>query len=242
VIAYRPGATPAHRLDPRSKLAVQFAVAAAAFVHATPRGLAALSVVAGACLGAARLSPRGLLRDVRVALPFLVAAPVLQALTPGPPWVRPADAVAPALASYRVLLLFAVGGAYVHTTPARESRAAVQWAVPGRPGAALGLGVGLVFRFLPVLRTDLRRARAASHARLGDRRPLRERMRLVATAGLRRALSRADRLALALRARCLSWNPTLPPLRFGAVDVPALLLAAALAAWAAWGVLAPWVA
>jgi biotin transport system permease protein len=58
-------------------------------------------------------------------------------------------------------------------------------------------------------------------------------MRLVATAGLRRAFSRADRLSLALRARCLSWNPTLPALRFRAVDAPVLLLAAALAGWAA---------
>jgi biotin transport system permease protein len=232
VLTYAPGDSLAHALDPRSKLAVQFAFAAAAFAHTTPDGLLVLTGVATGCLGAARLPPHRVVWGVRYALPFLALSPLVQALTLGPPWVRPADAVAPALASYRVLLVLAIGAAYVRTTPVRDSRAAVQRTVPGRPGQFLGLGIGLVFRFLPVLRGDLRRTLAASRVRLGDRRPLRERMRLVATAGLRRAFSRADRLGLALRARCLSWNPTLPALRVRPRDAPALALAAALALWA----------
>jgi biotin transport system permease protein len=55
-------------------------------------------------------------------------------------------------------------------------------------------------------------------------------MRLVATAGLRRAFARADRLALALRARCFAWNPTLPALGFGSVDYLVLAGSLALAA------------
>ncbi|ELK50806.1 putative cobalt ABC transporter permease, partial [Haloferax sp. BAB-2207] len=37
-----------------------------------------------------------------------------------------------------------------------------------------------------------------------------------------------DALALALRARCFAWNPTLPEIRFGRRDAPGLVLAAAL--------------
>jgi len=230
MLRYEPGASPAHRLDPRAKLCFQFGFAAAAFAHTTPRGLAALTGLTLAVLAAARTSPLAAAVDLRVALPFLVAAPLLEGLVLGPPWFSVAEARFPALASYRVLLLLFVSVAYVRTTPVRESRAAIQWLVPGKPGQFLGIGVALVFRFLPVLRDDLLRAREAMQARLGTERPLTARMRLVATAGLRRAFGRSDTLALALRARCFAWNPTLPPLALAARDLPVVLLGVALAA------------
>lgn len=230
MLTYRPGDSLAHRLDPRTKLALQAAFVAGAFADLAPARLAALTVVAAFGLRSAHLSPVRVLGAYRAFLPFLLLGPAVAALTLGPPWVAPAEAVGPALASYRVLLVFLVAGAYVRTTPVRDSRAAVQWAVPGRAGRVLGAGVGLVVRFFPLLRRDVLTAREAMRARLGSRRPLRERMRLVATAGLVRAFGRADRLALALRARCFAWNPTLPALRFGRADAPALALAAGLAA------------
>ncbi|WP_129114347.1 energy-coupling factor transporter transmembrane component T family protein [Halegenticoccus tardaugens] len=230
MLTYAPGETLAHRLDPRSKLLFQFAFAAAAFAHTNPRGLAALTALAGVVLLASGLPPTTALWEFRFALPFLVAAPLVEALTLGPPWFVPADAASPALASYRVLLVLLVSAAYVRTTPVRDSRAAIQRTVPGKPGQFLGVGVALVFRFLPALQADLARVREAMAARLGDERPLRERMWLVAAAGLNRAFGRADRLALALRARCFAWNPTLPELRFSRLDVPAVALSAILAA------------
>lgn len=232
-LTYEPGSSFAHRLDPRTKLAVQVAFAAAAFAHTTPAGLVVLTAVAGGCLAAAALSPVRALAAYRALVPFLVLAPLVQGATPGPPWFVPADAAYPALASYRVVLVLLVATAYVRTTPPRHSRAAIQRLVPGRVGRLLGLSVGLVFRFLPVLQADLARGRTALRARLGTERPLHERMRLVAAGGLRRAFDRADTLSLAMRARCLAWNPTLPAFRLGRRDVPALAVAAALLAWAA---------
>lgn len=227
---YASGDTIAHALDPRTKLAVQAGFAVAAFAHTTPRGLAVLSVVALGVLASARLSPIAVLRDIWFVLPFLALAPVLEGLVWGAPWFSVAEAAFPALAAYRVLLVLFVSGAYVATTPARDSRAAIQWLVPGKPGRVLGLGVATVFRFLPVLLADIERSRQAMRARLGSERPLRERMRFVATNGLNRAFARADALAVALQARCLAWNPTLPGLAFGWRDVPALLLALGLVA------------
>lgn len=223
-----PGDTLAHRLDPRTKLAVQVAFAAAAFAHTTPRGLAVLSVVTGAILLSGRVSPVSVIRNYRFLLPFLAAAVVVETVTWGAPWLRPGEAARPLLAGYRVLLIVAVADVYVRTTPARSSQAAVQWIVPGRSGRLLGAGVGLVFRVLPLLRRDLRTVRDASAARLGDQRPVTERMRVVATAGVNRAFARTDRLAMALQARCFSWNPTLPRLRLAPRDVPALVLASGL--------------
>jgi biotin transport system permease protein len=230
VLSYHPGESLAHRLDPRTKLLAQFAFAAAAFAHTTPRGLAALSVVALVALAVAECSPVRAIWAYRYALPFLVAGPLVAALTLGPPWLRPADAIEPALASYRVLLVLLVSAAYVRTTSIRESRAAIQRTIPGKPGQFLGVGVALVFRFLPLVRRDLVSTREALAARLGENRPLRERMQLLTTVGLQRTFERSDRLSLALRARCFAWNPTLPELRFSRLDAPALAVAAVLAA------------
>jgi biotin transport system permease protein len=51
----------------------------------------------------------------------------------------------------------------------------------------------------------------------------------IATLSLRRALERSTALSVALRARCLSYNPTLPRLSFGWVDGPVLVAALLLA-------------
>jgi peroxiredoxin Q/BCP len=59
-----------------------------------------------------------------------------------------------------------------------------------------------------------------------------DRLGIVASAGIRRAFGRADRLGMALRARCFAWNPTLPALRLSVWDLPALVLAAGLVGWA----------
>jgi biotin transport system permease protein len=228
MLRYTPGDSLAHRLDPRTKLFVQVAFVAAAFAHTTPRGLAVLTVVVVGLLASAGLRPWTVAYGYRYALPLLVVAPLVAGATLGDPWLR-LDAVAAAsLASYRVLLVLVVSAFYVHTTSARESRAAVQHTVPGKPGQFLGLGVGFVFRFLPVLRDDLQRVRQASRARLGDERPVQDRMRHVAVAGLNRAFDRADTFSLALRTRCLAWNPTLPKLGFTRVDVGGATLGAGL--------------
>lgn len=232
MLTYIPGTSVAHRLDPRSKLAVQIGVAFAAFSHTTPRGLVILTALTASVLTAAALSPLDAVREVRYALPFLLAGPLVSVFVVGPPWISPSKAVAPTLASYRVLLVLIVSVAYVRTTPVRDSRAAIQRVVPGRIGRLLGVGVALVFRFLPVLMADLSQARTAMQARLGTERSLIDRMRIIASAGVRRAFERADRLGMALRARCFAWNPTLPALSLSLRDVPALVLAAGLVGWA----------
>jgi len=220
MLSYQPGSSVAHRLDPRSKLLFQLCFAAGAFAYTTPRGLAVFAVVGLVALAGAHTNPLRVVWAYRFVLPFLVAAPLIAMLTVGSPWVVPGDAVDPALASLRNLLVLVVCGGYVRTTTITDSRAAIQRTIPGRVGQFLGLGIELVARFLPVLKRDLFAIRDAEAARLGTERPLRERMITLMTTGLNRAFQRADRLSVAMQARCLSWNPTLPPLRFGWVDLP----------------------
>lgn len=226
MLSYAPGSSLAHRLDPRTKLAVQIAFVVAAFAHTTPAGLAALTLLALALLAGARLSPYSAIYAYRFALPVLLVGPLIEGLTLS--GFAPARAFETGLASYRVLLVLLVSAAYVRSTPVRESRAAIQWAVPGKPGAFLGMGTAFVFRLLPLLVADLKRAREAMAARLAGERAVHERMAILTVTGVNRALARADSFSLALRARCFAWNPTLPELAFSRVDLPALALAAGL--------------
>ena len=229
MLTYEPDETLAHRLDPRSKLAFQMGFAIAALAYVSPAALVVLTVITTLVLVAGRVPLIRTLYAYRFALVVLAAAPLISMLTLGSPWLEPADGTEPALASYRVLLILLVSAAYVRSTPIRASRAAIQHTIPGKPGQLLGTGVGLVFRFFPVLLADLRTIREASVARLGDQRGPLERVSRLGILGLSRAFSRADRLSVALQARCFSWNPTLPALAFTRIDAPVLAAALALA-------------
>lgn len=230
MLSFVPGSTPAHRLDPRSKLCFQGGFAVAAFAAESMTWLAGLYVLTGVVLLAARLSPVRIVRDYRVVLGVLAVAPVVAGLTLGAPWFRVDPALTSLFAVLRVPPVLAVSAAYVRTTPVRDTRAAIQRSVPGRTGQLLGVGVGLVFRFFPLVVSDLRAVRTAMHARGGERRPFHDRARRLFLRGLERTVARADRLAVALQARCFAWNPTLPALAFGRPDYPVLAAGVVLAA------------
>ncbi|PSQ60877.1 MAG: cobalt ABC transporter permease [Halobacteriales archaeon SW_9_67_25] len=229
MLTYEPDATLAHRLDPRSKLLAQLGFAVAVFARGSALALGALTGLALVVLAAARLSPVRVLRAYWFVVVLLAVTPLFAAVRFGPPWLAPLAAVDSVVAGYRIVLVLFVSGAYVRTTPVRATRAAIQRHLPGRPGQLLGVGVGLVFRFFPLVLADLRSSQAAIAARAGDRRSALDRTRRLALVGLMRALDRADRLALALRARCFAYNPTLPPLAFSRLDYPVLVVGVALA-------------
>ncbi|WP_262174950.1 energy-coupling factor transporter transmembrane component T family protein [Haloarcula laminariae] len=231
MLTYRPGETVAHRLDARSKLVCQFGFAVAAFAGPTPRRLAALGVLAGLALAAGQLSPLRVVRSYRFVLFILLLSPLSAVVSVTQPYVVLSRAVEPLLSIARVVLVLAVAAVYVRTTPVRETRAVIQRYVPGRTGQALGVGVGLTFRFLPVLRRDLLTVRDAIAARGGGNRSVIDRAKRIAVVGLARALDRSDRLAVALRARCFAWNPTLPEMALSGRDYPVLALGLALALW-----------
>jgi len=218
MLSYEPGTTVVHRLDPRAKLGFQAGFAVAALAADSLAWLAAVYGLAALALLGARLSPIRVARDYRVVLVVLGVAPLLAGVVPGPPGVAVDRATRSAVAVARIPPVLAVSAAYVRTTPVRDTRAAVQWLVPGRTGRLLGVGVSLVFRFFPLVIDDLQTVRDAVSARGGRRRSVRTRARLLVVRGLDRTLARADRLSLALRARCFAWNPTLPDLRFRRAD------------------------
>jgi len=228
MLSYRPGDTVVHRLDPRSKLSVQFGLAIAVFTFATPPALAAATLFGLAALAAARLSPVAVVRAYWVVFAVLALAPVLAGVALGPPWFRIEPALRSLQAVARVVPLLFVSAAYLTTTPVRETRAAVQRLVPGKAGQLFGVGMALVIRLFPVLLGDAHEVRDAIRARGGERRSPLARARLLTVRVLERTMARSDRLGLALRARCFAWNPTLPPLAFESRDYPVVALGLAL--------------
>ncbi|MBX0295398.1 energy-coupling factor transporter transmembrane component T family protein [Haloarcula nitratireducens] len=229
MLSYRPGNTVVHRLDPRSKLLAQFGLAVAVVAHPTAPWLAGATLLSLLVLAAARLSPFAVVRSYRVVFAVLALAPLLAGIALGSPWFRVEPALRSARLVARVVPVLFVSAAYLTTTPVRETRAAVQRLVPGKPGQLLGVGMALVVRLFPVVLGDVREVRDAMLARGGERRPVWVRARLLAVRSLDRTLARSDRLSVALRARCFAWNPTLPPLSFERRDYPVLALGIALA-------------
>lgn len=232
MLTYTPGETVVHRLDPRTKLGFQFAFALATFSTATLPRLAGLFVVGLGCLYLAGTTVQAVLRAYWVVLLVLALGPLIAAISLGPPWIELAPAVESLRSVARIVPLLFVSAAYITATPIRDTRAAIQRTVPGRPGQLLGVGVALTFRFVPVLRADLRRVGDALRARGGETRSFRKRSQRLTTLMVVRALRRSDRLSVALQARCFAWNPTLPQLQFGRLDIPAWLLSVALVALA----------
>lgn len=229
MLTYRPGRTLAHRLDPRSKIAFQLGFAVATLGLPAYPWLAALLALAVGCSLAAGLSPARALRAYWVVLVVLALGPLLGGVVLGPPWFRVDGALASLQSVARIVPLLLVSGAFVVSTPVRDTRAAIQRTVPGRAGQLLGVGVALTFRLLPVVRADVGRVRAAIRARGGETRPLSDRVRRLATLSIRRSLARADRLAVALQARCFAYEPTLPELRLSRTDLAVLAAAGLLA-------------
>jgi biotin transport system permease protein len=230
MLTYTPGDTVVHRLDPRTKLGFQFAFALATFTRLTLPRLAGLVVVGLVSLYLADTTVRAVVRAYWVILLVLAAGPLIAGVTLGPPWFEVGPALASVRSVVRIVPLLFVSTAYVTATPVRDTRAAIQRTIPGRAGQLLGVGIALTFRFVPVLRADLRRVRDAIRARGGDTRSIRERSQRLTTLMVVRALRRSDRLAVALQARCFAWNPTLPRLQFSRLDLPVWLLSAVLAA------------
>lgn len=224
---------PLRRVDPRSKILVQIAVVAAAYAHTEPLPLLLLTIGTVAFLRVGGLTVISTLWEFRAVAVFLAIAPFLAAVTPRFPFLILADGIETTLASYRVLLLVLISVAIVRTTTPREAEAAVRWGLPGKIGRVIGLGVGLVFRFLPVIRAEAIRTKRAITLRGGAGRPLHERMRLVGMVTFIRLLNRADRIDQAMRVRCLAWNASIPRLTFSRIDIPVLGGSILLLVWTA---------
>jgi energy-coupling factor transporter transmembrane protein EcfT len=228
-----------YRLDTRVKLFC-LALLSVSGLSAGPPGLAILSLVA---VWAASAAGRDLLSALRDARPFfllLIAVLLARGLsTPGPAALsafgltltRP-GLIDGALVCWRLLLTVVLGLTVMATTRAAEIRAAVVWflrPVPWIPAARVATMIGLLVRFLPEVLRTARETAAAQRARgIENRKNPVYRLTRLAAPLMRKTFLRADRLALAMTARCYTEDRTGPELRAGRVDRVILLAAVAV--------------
>jgi energy-coupling factor transporter transmembrane protein EcfT len=133
-----------------------------------------------------------------------------------------------AMVCWRLVIVVLTGLAFVSTTRPSEIKAAVEWLLnpfPFIPSKRIATMMSLVVRFIPVIFDQARETADAQRARGVDNRknPV-YRLQKLGIPLMRRTFERADKLAVAMEARCYSENRTDPGLRAGLRDWTALFV------------------
>lgn len=132
------------------------------------------------------------------------------------------------LICWRLTIIVLLGFAFVFSTRSFEIKAAVQWFLKSFafiPGKRIATMMGLTTRFIPVILNQANETAAAQRARCVENRknPVYRLIRLGIPL-IRRTFERADRLAIAMEARCYSENRTDPELCAARTDWIALVV------------------
>ncbi len=210
IFRYVPSNSLLHRWDTRCKFLGLLTIAIT-LVQIRIEWLALDGVFFLALFILSRLPLRSFLRDLRGWMVLLFVLFLFQVLfTPGTPV---ADSIPitreglrlGGLTSFRLVVLLCYAILFTAVTRPRELQDALVWflkPVPFLPARRIGLMVSLTLRFFTLILGQAEEVRLATQARLGDRQrnPLRK-VKFLALPVLRRSLSRAEDVTLALAAR-----------------------------------------
>ncbi len=230
---FRPGASFLHELDVRFKL-VFLALISLASLKAALLALCILTFVLIGVIIDIRLPIKVILKELRYFLILLLFVFIARALTtPGSPLIQ-IKAVSVTLEGvhggiivcWRLLIIIMMGLSFVSTTRSSEIKAAVQWFLnpfPFIPAKRIATMMSLIIRFVPVILDQAKETADAQRARGVENRknPL-YRLKKLLIPLMRRTFLSADKLAVAMEARCYSENRTDPGLSCGIKDWIAL--------------------
>ena len=230
---FRPGASFLHELDVRFKL-VFLALISLASLKAALLALCVLTFVLICVIIDIRLPIKVILKELRYFLILLLFVFIARALTtPGSPLIQ-FKAVSVTregvhggiIVCWRLLINIMMGLSFVSTTRPSEIKAAVQWFLnpfPFIPAKRIATMMSLIIRFMPVILDQAKETADAQRARGVENRknPL-YRLKKLLIPLMRRTFVSADKLAIAMEARCYSENRTDPGLSCGIRDWIAL--------------------
>lgn len=231
--SFRPGTSLLHKLDVRFKLLFLILTSLTALGSGFT-GLAVITALATALIVHSRLPLKSGVRELRFFLILLLLILIARMLTtPGTELIqirsivitRP-GMISGLLVCWRLVVIALLGFIFIFTTPASEVKAAVGWSlkpVVFIPGKRIAVMMGLTARFIPVILSQARETAEAQRARCVECRknPL-YRLRRLGAPLIRRTFEQADRLILAMQARCYSENRTEPALSATRADWMAL--------------------
>ncbi len=211
--AYRPGATTLHRLDARWKLAGLIALSLASLTAGFPL-LAVFSLVLALALFSLKLPLGAAARELKWFAVLLIFVFVSRALTePGPVVFKIGFLEITAsglhdglLVCWRLLFVALLGLVLVVSTRPGQIRRAVAWflrPIPFVPHDRVAAMLSLMVRFIPLIFDEYKKTAEAQKARgVENRKNPIYRMTRLAVPLLRRIFLDADKLALAMEARC----------------------------------------
>ena len=240
--SFQPGTSLLHKLDVRFKLLFLILIS----LVSLGGGFTGLGVLTGLVAGLSihsRLPLKSGFKEFRFFLIFLVLILVTRMLTtPGTALIeiksiaitRP-GLISGVLICWRLVIIALLGFLFVFTTPSSEIKAAVQWFLKPAafiPGKRIATMMGLIARFIPVILNQAKETAEAQRARCVEYRknPLYRLVRLGVPL-IRRTFEQADRLIVALEARCYSENRTDPDLSATRTDWFALLIITIICGW-----------
>lgn len=228
---YCPGGSRIHGLDVRIKIACVVMISLSA-VGAVPIELAVLSFLVGGAMVWAGISIRLFFRATRIFFLLLIIVFLARALSfePGetaPVYLFgifpiPGAVAAGVVICWRLIVVVAAGFVFSATSRPKEVKAGVQWylaPVPRVPEKRVALMLGLIVWFIPRMFRQASEIRDAQRARCVDQRKnpvYRARHFVIPLA--RKTFEDADKLVLAMEARCYREDRTDPDLSTSRID------------------------
>lgn len=232
---FRPGSSVLHGLDVRFKLLFLVLISLTS-LKAYAVTLSVLTLVLVSALLHAQGSFKTILKAFRYVFVLLVFIFFARALsTPGSAVIE-FKAVSitregvydGAMICWRLVIVFLTTLAFVSTTRPSEIKAAVEWLLNPFtfiPSKRIATMMSLIVRFIPVIFDQARETADAQRARgIENRKNPVYRLKNLGIPLMRRTFERADKLAVAMEARCYSENRTDPGLCAHSKDWAALFV------------------
>ena len=233
VLGFHTGDSVLHKLDVRFKLLFLVAISLSSLKAFVP-SLSLLTLVMMVALISAGLPLKTALKDLHYVFLLLLFVFLARSLSvPGSPVVEfKAVSVTReglyegAIVCWRLVIVIMTGLSFILTTRSSEIKAAVEWMLkpfPWVPAKRIAIMLSLIVRFIPVIfeqaqkTAEAQRARGVEHRKNPD-----YRLKMFGIPLMRRIFERADKLALAMEARCYSENRTDSLLSSGVRDWIAL--------------------
>ncbi|QTA87519.1 energy-coupling factor transporter transmembrane component T family protein [Desulfonema magnum] len=235
VFGYRTGTSLLHILDSRFKLACLILISLASLKAYIP-GLSLLILLLVFAIIHIRVSFISVLKEIQYFLILLTFVLIARALsTPGTPVIEFMGLTMTSQGLYDGILVCGrlgtvvlLGLIFVSTTRPSEIKAAVEWFLtpfPFIPAKRVATMISLVMRFIPTILNQAKETADAQRARgIENRKNPVYRLIKFTIPLMRRTFEDADKLIVAMEARCYSENRTDPELSSGKKDWIALLL------------------
>jgi energy-coupling factor transporter transmembrane protein EcfT len=235
VFGFKPGKSVIHRLDVRFKL-IFLIVISLASLKASGMSLFLLTLVLVAVLSHAGLSLKPVMRALGYVFVLLFFIFVARALsTPGDPFIEfkfvsvSREGIQQgALVCWRFFIVVMIGLCFVSTTRPAEIKAATEWflnPIPFIPEKRVATMMSLIMRFIPVILNQARETADAQRARgVENRKNPVYRLKKLGIPLMRRTFETAEKIAVAMEARCYSENRSDPELSANKRDWLALFM------------------